>query len=77
MPIFTGIIGAIVLFLITILKQTFNLTVVNTTKKEVPMKDKTKISTGAILRNLFIAIGSNVTVGWLLSARFLRMIFLR
>lgn len=69
MPIFTVIIGAFVLVTLFILKHTFNLTVVKSTRKEEPMNDKTTRNR-AIFSEILVAIGSNVSVNWLLSARF-------
>lgn len=73
MPIHSATIGAIVLSIIFIVKHTFNLTVVKSTKKEVPMVNRITSKLRAIISDIFIAIGSKVAVGWLLPTRFYRI----
>ena len=70
MPILSAIIGAVFSLILLSIKLTFNLTVGNTTKKEVLMVSNKYLKFRALISQLFLSIGSNVVVGWFLPARF-------
>ncbi len=69
-PILSVVIGAIVLVVLIILKQTFSLTEIQTVHKEVPMAKKILKKLRVFALDLFQTIGSNVAVGWILPAKF-------